>query len=125
MEAILVAIVGVAGAAIGAGLNGWIGARQKVADELRERRLLAYPSVWNRTSVISRWPRTDAGRAHLARLHDDLRTWYYAGGGMYLSENARARYGDLQNLLEAYAAEQGSTDTITRTCLRGRHGRGQ
>lgn len=35
-----------------------------------------------------------------AALHGDPRTWYYTVGGLYLSENARTRYGHLQELLE-------------------------
>lgn len=102
MEPIVVAIVGVLGAVVGATLSSWLGAREAVAQELRELRLKTYPSVWRRTAVVSRWPRTDATPSNLGHLHRDLREWYYVGGGLYLSANARVRYEELQTLLEAY-----------------------
>ena len=76
-----------------------------------ELRLKTYPPVWQRTAVVSRWPRTDASPRHLERLHRDLREWYYGVGGLYLSANARVRYEELQRVLEAYA---GSDSTGTR-----------
>jgi hypothetical protein len=69
-----------------------------VAEELRDLRLRWYPPVWKRTSVLSNWPRPNAARENLERLRVDLRAWYFAGGGLYLSENARKRYGELQKL---------------------------
>ena len=52
--------------------------------------------------MISRWPRTDATWSHICDLHVTLRTWYYETGGLYLSENARRRYGSLQELLAQF-----------------------
>jgi hypothetical protein len=101
MEALFVAIVGIVGAAIGAGLSSWLGAREKVAEELRELRLKSYPQVWRRTSVVSRWPRTKASLGNVTTLHRHLRAWYFETGGLYLSDNSRQRYGELQELLEA------------------------
>jgi hypothetical protein len=84
-----------------AAVTGWLAGRAKVAEELREARLRIYPPLWKRTSTLSRWPRTDLTWAGLERLHFDLRHWYYDTGGLYLSENARARYGELQELMAA------------------------
>lgn len=97
---VLVAVVGVAGAVLGATISSWLGARQSVAQEIRELRVASYPTVWRRTSVVSRWPRTDATTANLDRLHRDLRLWYYSVGGMAMSANTRKRYGALQELIE-------------------------
>jgi hypothetical protein len=98
-SAVIVAVIAVVGAAVGATVSSWLGGRQAVSQDLRERRLASYPSVWTRTSVVSRWPRTNAGIENLEALHGDLRTWYYTVGGLYLSENARTRYGHLQELV--------------------------
>jgi hypothetical protein len=43
-------------------------------------------------------------------LHYKLREWYYDVGGLYLSENARARYGDMQELLDVYLAPRSPDD---------------
>ena len=60
---------------------------------------------------MSRWPRTDAGREHLIRLHEDLRRWYYAEGGMYLSTRARKRYEHLQLVLGSLLSQPESNIT--------------
>lgn len=96
---VVVAVIAVIGATVGAALSSWLGARQAVSQDMRERRLASYPPVWSRTSVVSRWPRTNAHVENLQVLHGDLRTWYYTVGGLYLSENARTRYGHLQELV--------------------------
>ena len=98
-DGLWIALVGVLGAVLGATLSSWLAGRAKAADAVRELRLKAYPPVWEQTSVISRWPRTDATWSHISGLHVTLRTWYYETGGLYLSENARRRYGSLQELL--------------------------
>lgn len=83
-SALIVAVVAVIGAAIGAAVSSWLGGRQAVSQDTREHRLASYPSVWSRTSVVSRWPKTTARFENLCDLHTDLRTWYYTIGGLYL-----------------------------------------
>ena len=101
MDGFWIALVGVVGAVLGAVLSSWLAGRAKAADAVRDVRLKAYPLVWEQTSVVSRWPHTDANWAHLSDLQLALRTWYYETGGLYLSENARRRFGSLQELLAA------------------------
>jgi hypothetical protein len=70
-----------------------------------------YPSVWRRTSVLSRWPRTDATLANVEKLHTDLRTWYYGTGGLSMSSNSRHRYEELQTLIEVIVSDsEGESD---------------
>lgn len=83
-------------------LDNWIAGRSRVIEELREDRLRSYAQVWKRTSTLSSWPRTDATYADLKSLHLYLRSWYFCVGGLYMSENARSRYGDMQKLIAAY-----------------------
>jgi hypothetical protein len=104
MDAYVAAAVGFVTAAVLAMINSWLAGRETVAEGVRTQRIATYPAVWKRTSVVSRWPRTDAGREHLLRLHEDLREWYYAGGGLYLSTGARKRYEHLQLVLEAVSS---------------------
>lgn len=101
---LLGAIIGLAVAAVLALINSWLSDRQKVAEGVRDERIRTYPAVWERTSVVSRWPRTDATREHASHLHLDLRKWYYSGGGLFLSEDAQDRYEHLQVVLEAVIA---------------------
>lgn len=105
VDALLGAIIGLLVAAVLAMLNSWLTDREKVAESVREQRVRTYPSVWERTSVVSRWPRTDATREHAVHLHLDLRRWYYSGGGLFLSRAARERYEHLQVMLEAIVAQ--------------------
>ena len=102
MDAYVAAVVGFVTAAVLALINSWLSGREKVAEGVRAQRIAAYPTAWRRTGVVSRWPRTDADREHIIRLHEALRRWYYAEGGMYLSTRARKRYEHLQLVLEAF-----------------------
>jgi hypothetical protein len=104
VDGLLGAIVGLAVAAVLALINSWLTSREQVEEGVRDQRIRTYPAVWERTGVVSRWPRTDATREHASHLHLDLRTWYYSGGGRFLSEDARARYEHLQVVLEAIVA---------------------
>ncbi len=108
MNGLLGAIIGLAVAAVLALINSWLSDRQKVAEGLRDERIRTYPAVWERTSVVSRWPHTDATREHATHLHLDLRKWYYSGGGLFLSEDAQDRYEHLQVVLEAVVAGSAS-----------------
>ena len=105
MDALWGAIIGLAVAAVLALINSWLNSREKVAENIRDQRIRTYPAVWERTSVVSRWPRTDATRDNAVRLHLDLRTWYYSSGGLFLSEDAQERYDHLQVVLEALLAK--------------------
>jgi hypothetical protein len=108
VDGLLGAIIGLAVAAVLALINSWLSDRQKVAEGVRNERIRTYPAVWERTSVVSRWPRTDATREHATHLHLDLRKWYYSGGGLFLSEDAQDRYEHLQVVLEAVIAGSAS-----------------
>ena len=105
MDAFIAAVVGFVVAAVLALINSWLSGREKVAEGVRTQRIAAYPTAWRRTGVVSRWPRTDASREHIVRLHEDLRRWYYAEGGMYLSTRARKRYEHLQLVLGAFLSQ--------------------
>jgi hypothetical protein len=97
--AVVSGVVGLLSAFALALVNSGISARAGVDEELRSKRLTVYPALWEATKAASRWPRSTVSRSDLDELHRNLRKWYYTGGGMYLSETARARYGDLQELI--------------------------
>jgi hypothetical protein len=99
---LIIALVGVAGTVLGAFVNGALATRAKVNDEMRQLRLESYPLLWQLTSRFARWPRMTNTYADLDELHRWLRSWYYEAGGIHLSENSRARYGEVQELVAAH-----------------------
>jgi hypothetical protein len=105
----------VAGAALVTGIisslvTSWLAGREKANEELREKRVGAYPQIWRLTGTVSRWPRTTATWGDLEELHLRLRRWYYTTGGLYLSEHARARYGDVQDVVAAHLQYRADAD---------------
>ena len=107
--AVVSGVVGLVSAFTLALINSGISARAGIDEELRTKRLKAYPALWKATRIASRWPRRTVCRSELEELHRTLREWYYTDGGMFLSETARARYGDLQELIAAAVAHSGGS----------------
>src|SRR5215212_204479 len=106
MDPALIGLISAATAVLGGvvtkSFDSWLGGRSKVIEELRQERLEAYKKVWEPMRVLSAWPRTDATYADLKELHLYLRSWYFGVGGLYMSENARKRYGEMQELIGAH-----------------------
>jgi hypothetical protein len=99
------AVIGAIGVVFGgatAYIQGALSARAKTGEELRDRRLEAYPPVWRETSTLSRYPAADVTWTELKELHLAFRRWYFTTGGLFLSERSRDRYGEVQELLGAY-----------------------
>jgi hypothetical protein len=97
--ALVTGLLGLLTAGILALINSWVTSRAGVDENLRSLRLGVYPALWQATSAVSRWPRSQATRASLEALHEEYRSWYYAKGGLFLSETTRARFGDVQELI--------------------------
>jgi hypothetical protein len=71
--------------------------RGSMDTDLRQRRVHAYEPIWERTGLFPRWPRaTGITREQLLGLSEWCRGWYFREGGMWLSENARTAYGEMQ-----------------------------
>jgi hypothetical protein len=107
------AIIGAIGVAFGgatAYIQGALSARAKTGEELRERRMEAYPLVWHETSALSRYPAAELTLADLKELHLAFRSWYFTTGGLFLSERSRDRYGEVQELLGAYLYKRRQDD---------------
>jgi hypothetical protein len=96
---LFIALVGIAGAVLGAVVNGALATRAKINEEMRQLRLNSYPLLWQLTSHFSRWPRMTNTYSDLEKFHGSFRSWYYDTGGLHLSENSRARYGEVQELM--------------------------
>jgi hypothetical protein len=93
-------------------LNSAISRRSGIDDVLRVRRLEVYPRLWALTGTFSRWPQQTVSRSALEDLHGRLRGWYYGEGGLFLSERARARYGDLQDLVGTVLAHRSAPSAV-------------
>jgi len=106
--AVVTGVLGLLTAGALALVNNWITVRAGIDDALRAQRLEVYPTLWQTSSAVSRWPRSEVTRGALEGLHQTLRGWYYAQGGLFLSESARARYGDVQELIAALLEHQGT-----------------
>jgi hypothetical protein len=105
--AVVTGVLSLVTAGILALVNSWMSTRAGIDESLRGQRLEVYPALWKATAAASRWPRVDASRGSLTELHRDLRSWYYGPGGIFLSESARARYGDFQELIAALIEKDG------------------
>ncbi len=101
MTALTLAVIGIAGTVLGALVNGALATRAKVNEEMRQLRLTSYPVLWQLTSNFSRWPKVTHTYGDLVEFHGWFRSWYYEVGGLHLSENSRARYGEVQELTAA------------------------
>lgn len=99
---LLIALVGIAGTVLGAVVNGALATRAKINEEMRQLRLTSYPLLWQLTSSFSRWPRMTNTYSDLEEFHRSFRSWYYETGGLHLSENSRARYGEVQELMATH-----------------------
>lgn len=100
-EPVLAVLLTLASGLVGGLVTSWLTGREKAALEARTMRLGAYPVLWRRSSTLSLWPRTNATYDDLRLLHLDARRWYYEVGGISMSSRARARYGELQELVGA------------------------
>jgi hypothetical protein len=99
VDAAVAAIIGVFVGAVGTWVRSALTIREKANEEVRDRRIETYPSVYRLTAPLSLWP---PARLNYQELHDiniALRGWYFSGGGLYFSKNSRDRYGELKELI--------------------------
>ncbi len=95
-----VALVTTLGAFIGALISHFLVQRRGLDLALYKQRGEAYKPLWEKTSLLSRWPqRTGVTYSQLQSFSEELRNWYYLVGGMHLSDSARKAYGSLQEAL--------------------------
>lgn len=74
--------------------------RKRIDESLRERRLAAYARLWQQMVIVPKWPRSlDLTYERLADFCESCRDWYFADGGMIMSEQASVAYRQLQTAL--------------------------
>src|SRR6266702_3264739 len=105
--AVVTGVLALLSAGILALLNGYLSGRAGIDENLRSQREELYPALWSATVVLSFWPRGEVTRDSLDELHRTLRSWYFAKGGLYMSEDTRARYGNVQELIAALLKHDG------------------
>jgi hypothetical protein len=99
-------LVGGGVAFVGAVLRETFAARRQLDQSLRDERIRLYQLLWQTTGMLPLWPRARISYADLGRLSRELRAWYFDEGGIYLSEQSRARYGELQERVGVVLASQ-------------------
>jgi hypothetical protein len=73
--------------------------------ELRRKRIDAYGELWKLLEPLAYWsPPAPPTYATLAGVSRALRRWYFKGGGLVLSKQARAPYFNLQEALTELSA---------------------
>jgi len=102
-DLLTVVVSSLVGGIVGAGsaiLKNSLSARSKVDQHLRDERLTHYRVLWKKTGLTPQWPKADdVTYDKLDKLSKELRDWYYDGGGIYLSAEARKAYTAVQETL--------------------------
>ena len=66
--------------------------------DLRMRRIACYEKLLNLMLPLAKYPEPDPlSYSKLSLLSVNLRRWYFEGGGLYMSEETRNKYFDLQD----------------------------
>src|SRR5215211_802369 len=73
--------------------------------DLRNERIEAYQGLWHHLQYLGQYDRPEALTAELLKkLSEQMRDWYFGGGGLYLSEQSRTTYfklkQDIKNILD-------------------------
>jgi hypothetical protein len=106
MDAV-VAVIGLVGSAIVAGIGAYAGTRHRIRAELeaeydsdlRKSRIAVYQSLWSALEPLAKYSREEPGyptHDQLRSLSAALRKWYFETGGIYLSAESRQAYFDVQ-----------------------------
>ena len=97
-------LVGGGVAFVGAVVRETFAARRKLDQSLRDERIRLYKLLWQTTGLLPLWARDPVTYADLVHMGRELRDWYFEEGGIYLSRQSRARYGELQEGVAAVLA---------------------
>jgi hypothetical protein len=80
--------------------------RRDLEVDLRRQRLDALKKLWALSEPLAKYgrPASMVTAASLDALSNDLSHWYFAEGGMFLSETSRKQYFTFQDALQAVVA---------------------
>lgn len=82
---------------------------REIDTDLREKRHDVYRELWTMTKIVPKYPAPN--RLEFAALSDfsyTLRDWYFETGGIYMSEAARDRYFEVQEVIQSVQSEKRS-----------------
>jgi hypothetical protein len=104
MTAVLVSTLTLVLGALVSGVLTYLGTRSKLVldydADLRSRRVTAYSDLWARLEPLAKYAADSSFTETDAKdLATSLRVWYFQKGGLFLSQDTRADYFALQNLL--------------------------
>jgi uncharacterized surface anchored protein len=104
----------VAGALVGI-ISTYLSAKQKFRDDLQakfneslhESRVTSYQKLWEQLQVLAKYARPrPVTPERLRTLAEDLRTWYFEVGGLFLTDNSRNAYFALQDAIVTELAKK-------------------
>ncbi len=79
--------------------------RRELEVDLRRQRLEAFKALWALSEPLAKYGRTGpaatATPASMEKLSGDLRHWYFAQGGMFLTDESRDAYFGFQDALQS------------------------
>lgn len=79
--------------------------------DLRQRRLTAYAEIWGKMRLLPKWPSpAEVTYKDLRELSSEFTKWYFDGGGMFMSSEAREAYGRVQDEIKD-VLDEGKKDT--------------
>ena len=118
-------VVGGVVAFVGALAKNALDIRSKVDEQLRDLRRPAYENLWRETALLPKWPRAQLTHGQLAKFSEDLRSWYFETGGMWMSRQTQQRYASLQTVLQTVTTDKPSEpvkdadyDSVREACSR-------
>jgi hypothetical protein len=86
--------------------------RKDLEVDLRRQRLEAFKALWALSEPLAKYGRTGPAAkvtpASMEKLSGDLRHWYFAQGGMFLTDQSRDAYFSFQDALQEVI--QGAAD---------------
>lgn len=129
LATVVTAVAGVIVAAI-TGLLSYRSARwnlrRDLEVDLRRQRLEALKALWALSEPLAKYGRTGPAAAvtpaSIEKLSGDLRHWYFAQGGMFLTDESRDAYFNFQDALQEVIQEASDKDReldeVTRERIR-------
>ena len=85
----------------------------RFVERIIDKRIASYPELWNITSLVYRKPGQTKEEQQSKEIADEIYTrlwdWYYVKGyGIFMNEDTRSSFVDLQHALKNYDQEQGN-----------------
>ncbi len=105
MDTLWVSLVTLIVGGLFSGVATYLATRHKLVldydADLRKRRINTYRNLWARLRPLARYGQlSELSKDDVETLAEELRTWYFEVGGLFLSTDARSDYFAMQDLLK-------------------------